>query len=43
MTLKTFLDRYDFPGSVVLLEGKREVKAEDAMLLEALGRNLPQK
>lgn len=40
MTLQTFLEQFDFPGSIVLLEGKREVKPEDVSKLEALGRLL---
>lgn len=40
MTLKEFIDKYDFPGAVVLLEGKREVKEEDKEKLIALGRLL---
>jgi len=40
MTLKEFIDTYDFPGAVVLLEGKREVKEEDKAKLTALGRLL---
>ena len=40
MTLKEFIDKYDFPGAVVLLEGKREVKEQDKEKLTALGRLL---
>ena len=40
MILKEFIDKYDFPGAVVLLEGKREVKDEDKGKLIALGRLL---
>ena len=40
MTLKEFIDKYDFPGAVVLLEGKREIKDEDKEKLIALGRLL---
>lgn len=40
MTLKEFIDKYDFPGVVVLLEGKREVKEKDKEKLTALGRLL---
>ncbi len=40
MTLKEFIDKYDFPGAVVLLEGKREVKDEDKEKLITLGRLL---
>ena len=40
MTLREFTDKYDFPGAVVLLEGKREVKEADKEKLIALGRLL---
>jgi len=40
MDFQTFLDTYDFPGSVVLLEGKREVSAEDKEKLIQLGQSL---
>ena len=40
MTLKEFLSKYDYPGSVILLEGKREVGERDKDKLVALGRLL---
>jgi hypothetical protein len=40
MTLNEFIEKYDFPGAVVLLEGKREVKEQDKEKLTALGRLL---
>lgn len=40
MKLKEFIDKYDFPGAVALLEGKREVEDEDKGKLIALGRLL---
>ncbi len=40
MILKEFIDKYDYPGAVVLLEGKREVKDEDKEKLISLGRLL---
>nr|WP_010925668.1 hypothetical protein [Microscilla sp. PRE1]AAK62876.1 MS154 [Microscilla sp. PRE1] len=39
MTLEQFITGYDFPGSIVLLEGKRDVK-QDAEKLFKLGRLL---
>lgn len=38
MNLKEFIDKYDKEGSVVLLEGKREVLPEDKEKLIELGR-----
>ena len=40
MTLPIFISTYDRPGSIVLLEGKREVAPVDADKLVALGRLL---
>jgi hypothetical protein len=37
MTLQDVLDSYDRPGMVILLEGKREVEAEDQPRLRRLG------
>lgn len=38
--LKEFVGAYDSPHTVVLLEGKREVKPEDIPKLKELGRLL---
>ncbi len=38
MTFVDFVSKHDQPGTVVLLEGKREVPAEDQDRLRALGR-----
>jgi hypothetical protein len=43
MNLSTFLDEYDFPGSIVLLEGKRNVLEEDREKLIHLGKLLTEK
>ena len=40
MKLKDFIKNYDFDGSVVLLEGKRNVKEEDSPLLTAIGEKI---
>lgn len=40
MTLAEFIEQFDKEGSVVLLEGKRKVLAEDAEKLTALGKIL---
>jgi len=40
MNFQTFLDTYDFPGSVILLEGKRVVLAVDQEKLIQLGQVL---
>lgn len=40
MTLQQFIEQYDFPGSIVLLEGKRDVKDEDEKALTAIGKLL---
>ena len=40
MTLSEFLQHYDLPHSIVLLEGKRNVKEEDKEKLTALGELL---
>ncbi len=40
MTLTDFLTAYDHPGSIVLLEGKRDVRPEDVPQLIALGKML---
>jgi hypothetical protein len=43
MTLSEFIQQYDFPGNIVLLEGKRIVRPEDIDKLIALGRLLASK
>lgn len=43
MTLTDFLDKYDIPGAIVLLEGKREVLEEDKAYLTRLGKLLAEK
>ncbi len=43
MTLDQFIAQYDFPGSIILLEGKRIVPLEDQAHLKALGQVLAQK
>lgn len=43
MTLQEFIDTYDYEGSIVLLEGKRQVLTADATKLIALGVLLAQK
>lgn len=43
MTLNQFVSQYDTPGSVVLLEGKRNVLDADTSQLEALGRILTER
>ncbi len=43
MTLKEFLSRYDHPGAVILLEGKREAKEDDKEKLVAPGRILAER
>ncbi|MBK8701157.1 MAG: hypothetical protein IPN29_17110 [Saprospiraceae bacterium] len=40
MTLSTFLSKYDTPGSIVLLEGKRNVLDADKEKLVSLGKLL---
>jgi hypothetical protein len=40
MSLQDFLDTYDKPGMVVLLEGKRNVPEQDQALLVAIGKLL---
>ncbi|MFW5663491.1 MAG: hypothetical protein ACOCYD_00475 [bacterium] len=40
MTLEEFLQQYDKPGSIVLLEGKRKVREEDQEKLVILGNLL---
>lgn len=40
MTFPDFISQYDFPGSIVLLEGKRNVREEDVEKLKALGKLL---
>lgn len=40
MTLKHFIKQYDKEGSIVLLEGKRDVREEDKAKLTELGRLL---
>lgn len=43
MTLKEFIEKYDFESSVVLLEGKRNVADEDKSKLYQLGKLLAEK
>lgn len=43
MTLNDFIEQFDVEGSVVLLEGKREVAPKDAPRLTELGRLLASK
>jgi hypothetical protein len=40
MTFSDFISRYDFPGSIVLLEGKRVVQPDDVESLKTLGKLL---
>jgi len=40
MTFFHFINKYDFLGSIVLMEGKRDVKEEDQPLLTELGHKL---
>jgi len=40
MTFDDFISKYDFPGSIVLLEGKRDVKEDDQPLLTSLSHKL---
>lgn len=40
MTLEEFIEQYDAPGAIVLLEGKRKVLKADQPKLEELGRML---
>lgn len=40
MTFQQFIELYDYPGSIVLLEGKRDVRAEDMDALTAIGELL---
>lgn len=43
MTLNQFINNYDSPGSIVLLEGKRNVPDADKEKLIALGQLLAKK
>jgi len=43
MTLKDFISDYDFEGSVVLLEGKREIPSADSCKLTQLGTLLAER
>ena len=43
MTLEQFINQYDFNGSFVLLEGKRDVVEADKEKLVKLGRLLAEK
>lgn len=43
MKLEEFLKKFDRPGAIVLLEGKRDVKEEDKEKLKELGRMLAEK
>ena len=40
MTLQQFIERYDYKGAIVLLEGKRDVPEEDKSKLTELGKLL---
>lgn len=40
MTFSEFIERYDTPGAVVLLEGKRKVAEQDRDKLQAIGKLL---
>ncbi len=40
MFFEDFISRFDYPGSIVLLEGKRNVLPEDTDSLELLGKKL---
>jgi len=40
MTFNDFISKYDFPGSIVLMEGKSDVKDDDKPLLTSLGHKL---
>lgn len=42
MTLQEFILQHDYPGAIVLLEGKRSVQEQDKDKLKALGRLLAQ-
>lgn len=37
MTLNDFIIKFDYPGSIILLEGKRDVLLDDKVKLERLG------
>lgn len=43
MDLLNFIDTYNYPGNIILLEGKRNVKEEDKSKLTALGKMLAEK
>lgn len=43
MNLTEFIEKYDFKGSIVLLEGKRDVLPEDEAQLIALGKLLTER
>jgi hypothetical protein len=43
MTLQQFINKYDVPNAIVLLEGKRVVLESDQPLLTALGKLLAEK
>lgn len=40
MTLQDFIEKYDFQGSIVLLEGKRDVRPDDEEKLRNIGKIL---
>jgi len=43
MTLDQFITQYDYQGSIILLEGKRNVPIDDQGHLKALGQQIAQK
>ncbi|MDR2804077.1 MAG: hypothetical protein LBB85_00330, partial [Dysgonamonadaceae bacterium] len=43
MTLKNFVEKYDKPGAVVILEGKRKVLPEDEEKIELFGKLIAEK
>jgi hypothetical protein len=43
MTLKDFIEKYDKPDAVVILEGKREVCPKDAEKIEQFGKLIAEK
>ncbi len=42
MDFRQFIAEYDYPGSVILLEGKRAVRDEDVLMLTGIGKLLAQ-
>lgn len=43
MNMEAFIEKYDVPGSIVLLEGKRNVLLEDQSALVALGKMMAER